>query len=488
MDADPPVAAAAWERRLLYALIAVAAVAGLAARLWLGRDLPLWVDESWTAMVATQPDWAGVWREAWRDANAPLYYLLMALWTPVAGVSDAALRLPSLVFTALAGLLPTLWRAPGLSRGACLTWGAMLWLWAGGLGFAADARVYALLLLLATAQTIAFVRVLVVPERRVALVWAGLAVLSGLAHYFALFLTLAQGLILFFALGPRQAFRLWPAAFAFLPLGAWLALHLPRLLEFARADVGWYVRLDFGISLALAQYLVGPWTWSFLLLLAVVLGAFRLLHGPAAGRTASDQALRLAVLSGLLAFVLVLILGWLRPSVTARYLTPFVPAALLGLLLVARGATRAGLGYAILVAAYLLPLATLPAIRDELRARNAYSLEPASDWLAPSRPARVVLLWDHPNMAIVADESLRPVGGSFLNRAGLGVETVVIRVPSNGDSAAALSGAGGAILWLYDTGYRPGTEAGLRRLAGERRCRLFPRAEGRGVLACMALR
>jgi hypothetical protein len=91
-------------------------------------------------------------------------------------------------------------------------------------------------------------------------------------------------------------------------------------------------------------------------------------------------------------------------------------------------------------------------------------------------------------MAIVADESLRPVGGSFLNRAGLGVESVVIRVPSNGDSAAALSGAGGAILWLYDTGYRPGTEAALRRLAGERRCRIFPRAEGRGVLACMALR
>lgn len=484
MDTDPPASAPAWERWLLYALAAVAAVVGLAARLWLSRDLPLWVDESWTVMVATQPDWANVFREAWRDANAPLYYLLMALWTPVAGVSDTALRLPSLIFAGAAGLLPLLWRTPGLSDGARLTWACLLWLWVGGLGFSADARVYALLLLLATAQTIAFIRLLAAPERRQALIWAILATLAGLAHYFALFLALAQGVLLLVALGPRKALRLWPAGFAFLPLAGWLALHLPRLLEFARADVGWYVRLDFGISLAMAQYLVGPWTWSFLLVLAMVLGAFRMLHGPAAGRTTSDHALRLAVLSGLLAFVLVLILGWLRPSVTARYLTPFVPAALLGLLLVARGAKRPGLGYAILVAAYLLALDTLPAIRAELHARNAYSLQPASDWLAPSRPARVALLWDHPNMTIVADDSLRPVGNFFLNRGGLVVETAVMRVPGNGDPAIAFAGEGAAILWLYDPGYRSGTAEALRRLAAARHCRLFPRAEGRGVLAC----
>ena len=285
-------------------------------------------------------------------------------------------------------------------------------------------------------------------------------------------------MLLLLALGPRRTFRLWPAGFAFIPLLVWLALHLPRLMEFARADVGWYVRLDFGISLAMAQYLVGPWAWSFLLLLAVVLGAFRLLHGPAAERTGSDRALRFAMLSGLLAFILVLVLGWLRPSVTARYLTPFVPAALLGLLLVARGAKRSGLGYAILVAVYLLPLAQLPAIRTELHARNAYSLAPASEWLARSRPQRVALLWDHPNMAIVSDESLRPVSRFFLDRAGVPTETDVVRAPP------ALLETRDAILWLYDPGYRPGTEAAIRRLAAGRSCRDFPRAEGRGVLAC----
>lgn len=476
-----------WERWLLYALAASAAVAGLTARLYVGRDLPLWVDESWTVMVATQPDWTGVWREAWRDANAPLYYLLMALWVPLAGVSDAALRLPSLVFAILAGALPLIWRAPGLSHSARIAWASLIWLWVGGLGFSADARVYALLLLLAAAQTIAFIRLLDAPARPVALVWAALATLSGLAHYFALFLTLAQGLLLLVMLRPQRTLRLWPAAFAFLPLFSWLAIHLPRLMEFARADVSWYVRLDLGISLAMAQYLVGPWTWSFLLLLAVVLGAFRLLHSPAAERTASDRALRLAVLSGLLAFVLVLILGWLRPSVTARYLTPFVPAALLGLLLIARGAKRSGLGYAILVAAYLLALVTLPAIRAELHGRNAYSLAPASEWLAPSRPARVALLWDHPNMMIVSDESQRPVGSFFLNRDGIATETDVARVPTDGDAAAAFA-ARSAILWLYDQDYRPGTAAAIRRLAAVRRCRLFPREGGRGVLACMALR
>lgn len=484
MPAAEDLTATSWEPRMLYAVSAVAAVAGLAARLWLQHDLPLWVDESWTVMVATQPDWAGVWREAWRDANAPLYYLLMALWTPLAGVSDAALRLPSLCFAVLAGLLPLLWRAPGLPPGARLTWACLLWLWVGGLGFAADARVYALLLLLATAQTIAFVRLLDEPGRRTASIWAALAALTGLAHYFALFLTLAQGVLLLVALGPRRTLRLWPAGFAFLPLAFWLAGHLPRLLEFARADVGWYVLLDAGTSWALAQYLIGPWTWPFLLLLAIMLGAFRLLDGAATESADSGRALWLAVLAGLVAFVLMLVLGWLRPSVTARYLTPFVPAALLGLVLVARGARRAGLAYVLLAVAYLLPLAELPAIRTELHARNAYSLAPASDWLAPSRPERVALLWDHPNMAIVADESLRPVGSFFLNRAGLGVETEVVRVRSNGDPAARFAATNAAILWLYDPGYRPATAAVLRQLATQRRCRLFPRTEGRGVLAC----
>lgn len=487
METGEASAVRPWERRLLYALAVLAVVAGLAARLYIGRDLPLWVDESWTVMVATQPDWAGVWREAWRDANAPLYYLLMALWTPVAGVSDAALRLPSLVFAALAGLLPLLWRAPGLSLGARLTWGALLWLWVGGLGFAADARVYALLLLLATAQTVAFARLLDAPERREALICVALAALAGLAHYFALFLTLAQALLLVVAIGPRRALRLWPAGLAFLPLAYWLACHLPRLLEFARADVGWYVRLDTGTSIALAQYLVGPWTWPFALLLALTLGVVRLLPG----ERAAGEGLRplvLAALAGLIAFALVLTLGWLRPSVTARYLTPFVPAILLGLVLIGGSARRVGLAYAALIALYLVPLATLPAIRDELRARNAYSLQPASDWLVPARPELVALLWDHPNMAIVADASLRPVGSFFLIRAGIPTETEVVRVPPHGDVEAALSASGAAILWLYDEGHRPGTGDAARRLMAQRPCRLFLRDGGRGILVCAAVR
>lgn len=485
-ERDQSTDKAGWPSLLLYGLAAVAAIAGLAARLWIGRDLPLWVDESWTVMVATQPDWAGVWNEAWRDANAPLYYLLMALWTPVAGVSDEALRLPSLVFAGLAALLPLRWRAPGLSTAARLTWAVLLWLWAGGLGLAADARVYALLLLLVTAQTIAFARLLDEPERRVAFIWAGLASLSGLAHYFALFLTLAQGAMLAAALGPRRLLRLWPAAFAFLPLAGWLVSHLPRLLQFARPDIGWYVALDAESVLGLALYVVGPWSLRFPLLLILALLVGRVLRGEREESLRGTSPLVLAALSGLIAFAAVLVLGWFRPSVTARYLTPFVPAILLGLVLIVRGAKRTRLAYALVVIVYLLPLTELPAIRDTLRSRNAYSLEPASAWLAPTRPERVALLWDHPNMAIVADASLRPVGRFFLNRAGLPTETRVVRVLRDGDAAAALSRDGDAILWLYDAGYRSGTVADAQRLFADPRlrCRAFVREEGRGIIAC----
>ena len=113
----------------------------------------------------------------------------------------------------------SLWRAPGLSPAARLAWASLLWLWVGGLDFSADARVYALLFLLATAQTIAFARLLAAPDRRAAFIWAALAALAGLAHYFALFLGLAQGVLLVAVLGPRAVLALWPAGFALAAAG-----------------------------------------------------------------------------------------------------------------------------------------------------------------------------------------------------------------------------------------------------------------------------
>lgn len=120
-------------------------------RFWLAQGLPLWLDETWTAMIARQPTWNAFWREVWLDCNAPFYYLLMWLWEGVAGQSNLALRLPSIVFVTLAGVLPAFWRAPGMSREAALTWAALLCLWWPGIAVSLDARAYGLLLLVSVA-------------------------------------------------------------------------------------------------------------------------------------------------------------------------------------------------------------------------------------------------------------------------------------------------------------------------------------------------
>ncbi|NBU85209.1 MAG: hypothetical protein EBS21_11655, partial [Sphingomonadaceae bacterium] len=165
--------------------IAVAAliVATMALRLWASHGLPLWIDESWTAMIASQSSWGAFWREVWLDCNPPLYYALMALWTKIFGLSAFALRLPSLLFVTAAALLPLIWRVPGLSRAATLCWAALILLWGPGFDLAADARGYGLLLLLSTAQALAFIRLMHSPDVRRAALWAGLGSLSGLTHY-----------------------------------------------------------------------------------------------------------------------------------------------------------------------------------------------------------------------------------------------------------------------------------------------------------------
>src|ERR1044072_265573 len=116
-----PVARAADARAvqmLLYGLIALGFFGVLFVRAWLISELPLWVDETWTGVIAGQNTWASFWRAAWLDCNAPLYYAFMALWTDLFGLSNVALRTPSLIFVVAAAMVPAIWKTPGLSREA----------------------------------------------------------------------------------------------------------------------------------------------------------------------------------------------------------------------------------------------------------------------------------------------------------------------------------------------------------------------------------
>src|SRR5688500_1150823 len=115
--------------RAAVALACAAIAATTVLRFVIGKDQPLWLDETWTGAIAATAGWGDFWRQVYLDVNAPLYYLLMHLWQGVGGLSNESLRLPSAVFGALAPLLIAFSRVEGLSRPARLTWAALVATW-----------------------------------------------------------------------------------------------------------------------------------------------------------------------------------------------------------------------------------------------------------------------------------------------------------------------------------------------------------------------
>jgi hypothetical protein len=192
--------------------------------------------------------------------------------------------------------------------------------------------------------------------------------------------------------------------------------------------------------------------------------------------------------------VLVVGVGFLRPSFTYRYLTPAEPGLMLGAVLLARlwaGRRIAPIALAALVAAMICSSAAMLAHHLRMAPRR-YNFETASAALAQTRPARLVFLWDHPVDPILHPEQLAALGGFFLHRAGVAtaVDPVVL-TPGEDPNARLIADArsqGAAILWIYDV-VVGGTAASthppaIGRLAPDFACRQY--AGGRfGAVACV---
>ncbi len=472
--------------RLLICSVAIAWAAALSERLWAGRALPLWIDETWTAMIAGQPDWARFWHEAWLDVNPPLYYALMALWTDIAGASNFALRLPSLIFVIAAAALPLVWGGNALSRSGRLCWSALLILWWPGFEISFDARGYGLLLVLSVAQTLAFAQVLERPDRRMAGLWSALAAAAILTHYFALILAAVQGVALLMR-ERRRAVRLWPAALPFVPAIAWLTIHAPRLADYARPDVAWYEPFTADLAAGFMQYLVGPpgWTQWALIGAALVL-AVASTRGRRVRPTDGAKQIEAAALIGVVALLLLLGIGMARDTITDRYLVPVVPSVLLALVMIAQRFDKAALGHALLVLAFLVPMATPLNLQARLHARNAYGFEQASSFLLPFAPARLVFVWDHPAAKVLDPHSLEKLGRFFFARAGQSLTTRTVVLTPEQDGNVVLSAAKGeAVIWIYNRARN--TSARLHRPDEQRfegRACQHQRAPWVGTLAC----
>ena len=176
---------------------------------------PLTIDEVWTGMIAGQGSLAGLIRECQRDVNGPLAYIIGWLWAHLSGLSNGALRAPSMVFACAAPLIAL---APHrlANRSVRYAWATLLACWMPGLIFAEQARCYALVLLLATVNAVTYARLLSRPSVAMAFIWTSVSALFILSHYVAGLLVGCQG-IAYLAIHRGKAFKTWPAALMFVP-------------------------------------------------------------------------------------------------------------------------------------------------------------------------------------------------------------------------------------------------------------------------------
>jgi len=187
-------------------------VLGLALRAYALGAESLWVDEVFTARVVLDYSPAYIlFRLPIQDPHPPLYYELLWLWTRATGVSEASLRALSAVFGAAS--IPLVYavgdrlydRRVGLLA-ALLFAVSPFYVWYGR-----EARMYALLTLLALASMYVMIAWLAGDEGWGANRWTYAAVTVGLVytHAFGALLVVAQNVYVLFGLDPDDADEDW---------------------------------------------------------------------------------------------------------------------------------------------------------------------------------------------------------------------------------------------------------------------------------------
>ena len=475
------------EHRLLLGAV----VLGVLLRLASGWYTPLWIDETYTAVIAGQPDAAGLVGWLRHELSGPVFYTLAWLVAKVAGLSDPALRAPSYILAVASVLFVASQGHP--DRRLRLYWAALIALWWPGVMFAAQARPQALLIFLAVLQARAFVGTWRDGDVRMAWLWTTTTALMLLTHLYSAVPGGLQFLALAWALRQRPR-RFLPPLIAFIPLVAWYAAQVPYYATFVTARRPFYPAFGPRDAIYFADHLLGGTpivAWLVLGLASVV--TVLVLQARAATQLGTWRLSGEAVLAatGIGAALVIFSTGMFRDSYVARYLVPCGPAVLLGIALAIRHAPDRWQPYAKLIVPLtvwqtaFIAFAHLPAPRQ----RDLYpaEFEQASEWLMRGdQQGPVVFAWDSPATSINSDRDLAQIGGFFFTRAGRSREIVIARPPSGRAGAIPLSrtalGRRADLIWVGDGNWPRAllTVDGLD-------CRVYHKKKYSQVVACRYL-
>jgi len=224
-----------WELAGLVCLLVVSRFAGLTHQ-------SLWYDEGYTVALGSASNFHEFWSLFGKFTTSehlqPLYYLLIFLWSRVAGVSDAAIRTPSAIFSigsGIAACLAVKVLAGGRSKLVLLATAALA-ASSFSLYYAQEARPYALLQFLAFLMLAIFLRIRAADEQSSPSLAAqvGLGMACGLCFLGSPFTGL---LVLCIAVADRVVTRGWKLWLRFwsIPAILFVGLFLSYLIPALKA-------------------------------------------------------------------------------------------------------------------------------------------------------------------------------------------------------------------------------------------------------------
>ncbi len=430
-------------RRPYVILITIVLAALVALRIALFFVKPLWFDEVYTGASALSPSFGALFAD-WisQDVHPPLYLLLLHFWCKAFGVSDIALRLPSLICDVAAipvmyfGLRKTIGERPATIAALIIATAP------NAIFYAAEARSYGLLLLLSAVAMVFALRLAVARERTALPGFTLTAIALALTHYFGL--AVAGSLYAWLILRDRRNFGLLlVSGFCFgLFVLPWLIYHLP-ILAGKTGGHFWIPPESNFASVMLA--LAGTWgenldIRAFYIELIVPLIAAVVVRQNAHRTTSLGAELLLLLLVDL---AILIAISQRTPLIVPRYFLVFTPIAA-----VVSGIYIGALGrLACLLMTLVMPIVvTLPWASSYFRVEKSTTVawqEPAQR-LVDAKVKSVIFFVDDPVNVQCTPAELRRIGEFFFRRAGSNAEVIPVSMRSPNyaaDMEAALASA-----------------------------------------------
>jgi len=181
---------------------------GFALRLYKLGGPSLWYDEMWTYLKINS-SLSETIRCLTASGYPPLYYVLMSAWVKLAGTTEFALRLPSLVFSAVSVFIIYKLSSYLYNRKVGLISAFLLSISPYSINYAQEAKMYGMLWCLLLLALIYFVKYAAENKNTYLLPYTILGALSMYTHYISVIFLIANNLVFFILYDERSKRKNW---------------------------------------------------------------------------------------------------------------------------------------------------------------------------------------------------------------------------------------------------------------------------------------